>query len=250
MVQTRVLTVGCLPAPARALELLACAGEIEDVTGMRGALCAVLQRWAARAIQTDCGDDAYLDGWPVGVYLAGAGDLVAARASLTAAVALARRARTLYALGDLAAREADVDAARNWYCEALARDPFDVQAVSAILDREIAELPDIARYEMELDPHPEAWSAPLGMITGVFQIPRQAPSFAPTGGAAARSPEQLDVLTSAQAFIAALVAAEIAAPTEPPIAARRSMKRLQPRLFAAYLEHRSRVHLGGAGRRS
>lgn len=245
-VHARLAAADRLPAPARALALLACAGELEDAAGLRGALHAMLLRRAARAVQAEQGDDACLAGWPVGVYHARAGDLPAARASLTAALARARRARTLYALGDLAAQEGDPSGARDWYCEALARDPFDIEAQSAIRDREILELPDIARYELELDLYPEAWSAPLGMITGVFRIPGQAPALAPVPGdpAADRPRGQLDALASAQAFIAALVAAETAGtrPSEQAglIAARRAMKRLQPGLFAAYLERRSR----------
>jgi tetratricopeptide (TPR) repeat protein len=224
-----------LPASAHALALLAYAGELDDAAGLGDALRAVLRRRAARAVQAEHGDDALLVGWPVGVYHARAGDLAAARASLTAALARTRRARTLYALGDVAAQEGDLLAARACYCEALARDPFDAEAVSAIRDREILELPDIARYELEIERCPEVWSAPLGMITGVFRIPR-ALELAPAREDTARSREQREARAAAQRFTAAIVAAELATNV---IEARREMKRIQPALFAAYLEQRS-----------
>ena len=229
-----------LPAPAGALALLACADELDDAGELRDALRAALLRRAARMVQAESGDDALLAGWPVGVYYARAGDLAAARASLTAALSRTRRTRTMYALGDVAALEGKLAAARDCYCEALVGDPFDVPAISAIRDPAIVELPDIARYELDIDPCPEAWSAPLGMILGVFRIPRD-PTAPGLPAEAPRSREQLDALAAAQAFTAALVAATTGrSPDQPgPIPARRVMQRLQPGLFAAYLERRS-----------
>jgi len=239
-VEARISAARGLPAPARALALLAYAGELEDAAGLRDALRAVLLRQAARAVQAEHGDDALLAGWPVGVYHARAGDRAAARASLTAALARSRRARTLYALGDLAMQDGDLLAARACYCEALARDPFDAEAVSAIGDREVLELPDIARYELEIEPCPEAWSAPLGMITGVFRIPRAFElADADADADAPRSREQREALAAAQRFTAALVAAELAAGPPDVLVARREMKRTQPTLFAAYLAQRA-----------
>ena len=247
-VRERIDAARMVPAPARALALLACAGELGDAAGLGSALRAMLLRRAARAVQAEQGDDACIEGWPVGVYYARAGDLAASRASLTAALSRARRARTMYALGNLATQEGDLAAARDHYCEALVRDPFDLEAMSAIGDRDILELLDIARYELEIDPYPEAWSAPLGMITGVFRIPGADPALTPlpADANAARSREQLDVLASSQAFTAALVAAAAASsrPSEQAglIQARRAMKRLQPSLFAAYLERQPGKH--------
>ncbi|XXY49523.1 hypothetical protein WME91_00010 [Sorangium sp. So ce269] len=237
-------------APAAAL--LAIARGLEPASGAFASLHRVLLRRAAEALREAEGDDGRLEGQPPGYYLLATGDVVGAHASLLRAAEARRSARTLFLLAD-AATALGEPAARRLYLEALLRDPFDAVLASA-RDEAVRGLPDVARYEIEIEEEPAAWSAPVGIVTGVLPPPvgialdevGSGEAVAPGGAVVEQpwSPGQAEALAQARRFVAALAAAssrEARRSGEAVIEARRVMKRLAPALFAAYM-----VRGGGA----
>ncbi|WP_437516753.1 hypothetical protein [Sorangium sp. So ce1099] len=241
-------------APAAAL--LAIARGLEPASGAFASLHCVLLRRTAEALREAEGDDGRLDGQPPGYYLLAAGDAAEAHASLAVAAQARRSARTLFLLAD-AATSLGEPAARRLYLEALLRDPFDAALVSA-RDEAVRCLPDVARYELEIEDEPAAWSAPAGIVTGVLPLPvgfaldevSSGAAAAPGGAAVERSgsAEQEEALGRARRFVAALATAssrEARRSGDAVIEARRAMKRLAPALFAAYMARGGGALQGG-----
>jgi hypothetical protein len=106
-----------------------------------------------------------------------------------------------------------------------------------IRDQDVRALPEVTRYELEIEGDPRAWSAAAGMVTGILPIHPSAHEMwasKPDPGVPAS-----DALVRARAFAAALVEAFTARASgdqHAVIAARRTMRQLAPTLFAAYLE--------------
>lgn len=229
-----------LPDAARAPALLAVVRDLPPADGPWDALRAVLLRRVAEALGASEGEDAALEGQPPGYYLLEAGAVAEARTSLAAAVAVRRRPRALYLLADATALLGEPGAARHLYLEALLRDPFD-PALAAARDDAVRALPDVARDELDIEDEPTAWSAPVGIVTGVLPRPAAPGACSPAEAAppcAPRSPLQQQALDRARRFVEALTAASAHAQRrdgEGVIEARRTMKRLAPTLFAEYL---------------
>ncbi|WP_437311457.1 hypothetical protein [Sorangium sp. So ce388] len=241
-------------APAAAL--LAIARSLEPASGTFGSLHRVLLRRTAEALREAEGDDGRIEGQPPGYYWLAAGDVAEAHTSLLHAVEARRSARALFLLGD-AATSLGEPAARRFYLEALLRDPFDAALASA-RDEAVRGLPDVARYELEIEEEPAAWSAPVGIVTGVLPPPvgialdevGSGEAVAP-GGAVVEQPwstGQDEALSRARRFVAALATAssrEARRSGEAVIEARRAMKQLAPALFAAYMARGGAALQGG-----
>ncbi|WP_437682896.1 hypothetical protein [Sorangium sp. So ce131] len=240
-------------APAAAL--LEITRGLEPATGAFASLRRVLVRRAAEALREAEGDDGRLEGQPPGYYWLEAGDVAEAHASLARAAEARRSARTLCLLADAATSLGD-PAARRLYLEALLRDPYDA-ALAAARDEGVRGLPDVARYELEIEEEPRAWSAPVGIVTGVLPPPLgialdevasgAQPAPGESGGPP-RSPGQEEAVARARRFVAALAAAssrEARRSGEAVIEARRTMKRLAPALFAAYMARGGGALRGG-----
>ncbi|AUX42967.1 uncharacterized protein SOCE26_044070 [Sorangium cellulosum] len=230
---------GSSASPAAAL--LEVARGLDPATGAFASLRRVLLRRVAEALRGAEGDDGRLEGQPPGYYWLEAGDVAEAHGSLARAAEARRSARTLCLLADAATSLGD-PAARRLYLEALLRDPYDA-ALAAARDEGVRGLPDVARYELEIEEEPRAWSAPVGIVTGVLPPPLglaldEVVSGAPLPGGPPRSPGQEEALARARRFVAALAAAssrEARRSGEAVIEARRAMKQLAPALFAAYM---------------
>ena len=107
-------------------------------------------------------------------------------------------------------------------------------------------LPDVARDEIGIEDVPAAWSAPVGVVIGVLPWPAGLSRELTLAAAPARwTVEEQQAMDQARAFVEALV--ESASPAgrgAGTIEVRRRMKRISPRLFAAYME---RVVRGKSG---
>ncbi|WP_434048046.1 MULTISPECIES: hypothetical protein [Sorangium] len=241
-------------APAAAL--LEIARGLEPASGAFSSLHRVLLRRVAEALRHAEGDDGRLEGQPPGYYWLAAGDAAEAHASLSAAAQARRSARTLFLLAD-AATALGEPAARRLYLEALLCDPFDAALASA-RDEAVRGLPDVARYELEIEQEPAAWSAPVGIVMGVLPSPvgialdevGSGEAVAPGGAVVAQplSTGQDEALSRARRFVAALATAssrEARRSGEAVIEARRAMKRLAPALFAAYMARGGATLRGG-----
>ncbi|WP_437664235.1 hypothetical protein [Sorangium sp. So ce1182] len=241
-------------APATAL--LAIARGLEPASGAFASLHRVLLRRVAEALREAEGDDGRLEGQPPGYYWLAAGDAAQAHASLAVAAQARRSARTLFLLADAATLLGE-PTARRLYLEALLRDPFDAALASA-RDEAVRGLPDVARYELEIEDEPAAWSAPAGIVTGVLPLPlgialdevSSGGADVPGGAVAERSgsSEQQEALARARRFVAALATAssrEARRSGEAVIEARRAMKQLAPTLFAAYMARGGAALQGG-----
>jgi hypothetical protein len=237
---SRRLTAALVSPPGeRPAALLAFARSI-DAAPTRGEPWPSLRRALLRRVAGELegrGDEALLEGEPPGFYLLEAGAFKDAREQLARAVVVRPAAHTLFLLGDAAHLAGAPLEARRAYYAALLVDPFD-RALGAVCDDHVRALPDVARDEIGIEDAPAAWSAPVGVVTGVLPWPsglsRELLEAAPT--AARTAPEQR-AMEQARAFVEALV--ESASPRgrgPGAIEVRRTMKRTSPELFAAYME--------------
>jgi len=192
-------------------------------------LRAPLWRRAALELRDASGPTALLDGKPASVLLLAAGDPAAAWATANEAAHRESRARFLSYLADADHRLGHAARARACYREALALDPYDVDW-DEVADDEVRSLPDIARTELELEDG-VAWSAPVGVVLRVLPV-GEPPCLADPVRDRPHDP-----LAQARGFLAALIQAT-REPGANAIEARRQMRRLAPRLLAAYLESR------------
>ncbi len=209
---------------------------------------ALLRRVAAELAVR--GDGALLEGEPPGFYLLAAGDLEGARASLSRAAVTAPSAHTLFLLGDASFLSGARAEAGRAYLGALLADPFD-RALEAVRDDDVRALPDVAEDEIGIEEAPAAWSAPVGVVTGVLPWPSGLPrELLEAAGIGGRTAAEQEALGAARAFVEALAtAASPAGRGEGAIEVRRRMKRLSPALFAAYMERVVGRRVGeGAGR--
>ncbi len=218
----------------RARALLELANELERAPEPRASLRLRLLARIGAEIQARHGDGGELDGRLAGEYLLDGGDLASAQASFAAAFAAEQKARALFLLADATRLLGDVAAARRLYLHALLLDPFN-PALRMVRDDDVRALPDVVRFEVEIEEEPEAWAAPAGVLQGVLPrpVPEELPALPPP--AAALSPARRDTLTRARGFVEALAAAG-GARGEAVIELRRTMKRLSPALFAVYMD--------------
>lgn len=238
--RARLFQAERLAPPARASALLALARSLSERSGAWASLRARLFRRVAQEVRELLGDEGELEGKPAGYYLLEAGAFADAKASLAAAVRARRAARPLFLLADAATMLGE-PLARRTYLEALLIDPFDA-AFASVRDPEVRALPDIARDEFEIEEAPEAWSAPVGIVTGILP----PPAVLDASAYSAQEEEQAggehclkrrQALMSAKRFVGALaVALGVSRAREGSLLeARRAMKQLCPTLFAAYL---------------
>lgn len=226
---------------AKAAALLEIARSLEPASGAFASLRRVLLRRVAEALRERDGDDGRLEGQPPGYYWLEAGDVAEAHASLTSAARVRRSARTLFLLADAATLLGE-PAARRLYLEALLRDPFD-PAFASVRDEAVRGLPDVARYELEIEEEPAAWAAPVGIVTGVLPPPvglalDEIDEVGVASAEAPRSAGQAEALLRGRRFVAALAAAssrDARRSGDAVIEARRAMKQLASALFAAYM---------------
>jgi tetratricopeptide (TPR) repeat protein len=214
--------------------LLAFANELAMSAEPRASLRRRLLTRIAAEIRRQHGDEGELEGKLAGEYLLDAGEIEVAQASLAQAFAVRRDARSLFRLADATLLLGYVGAARRSYLEALLHDPFD-PALGTVRDEEVRALPARAHYELEIEDEPEAWSAPAGILEGVF--PRLSPAevqavLPPPDGLA---PGRRRALEGARAFVEAL-AVSGSAHGGAAIEIRRTMKRLSPQLFRLYMD--------------
>ncbi len=227
----RLARIDAPRAHRRAEALLAVANDLARAPEPRASLRRRVLARLAVEIQRQHGDGGELDGRLAGEYLLEAGELEGAQASLAAAAATRRQARPFYRLADAIFLRGDVAAARRVYLQALLLDPFDA-ALGDACDEAVRGLPAVVRYQIEIDDEAEAWCAPAGVLKGVFPrpSPEDVPPLLPT--AEALPPRRREALDRARAFVAALAASGSA----PVVEVRRTLKRLSPQLFAAYME--------------
>jgi hypothetical protein len=229
-----------LAPPARASALLALAQSLVARSGAWTFLRARLLRRVAQETHALLGDEGELEGQPAGYYLIEAGAFAEAKASLAAAVRVRRAARPLFLLAD-AATSLGEPSARRTYLEALLVNPFDA-AFASVRDPEVRALPDVARYEFEIEEVPEAWSAPVGILTDVLPSPAVLDASVYSAREEDRAGGELclkrrEALACARRFVEAFaVALGVSRATEGSVLeARRAMKQLCPTLFTAYL---------------
>ena len=225
----------------RAARILAVAKTLDDADGdpWKAARRTLLRRVAVELCAAE-GDSGCLEGQPPGWYLLEAGAVDEAVSSLRATLAFHSdlTARTLFLLGDATTLQGEQAVARRHYLSALLLDPFDA-ALPTAQDAEIRTLPAVARYEIELEDEPTAWCAPVGIVTGVLPSPAGHSSVLldPPGGPT-WTPAQRAASARARAFVGALVNMASLSPgdTGAIIEVRRTMKRLSPALFAAFMD--------------
>jgi hypothetical protein len=230
----------------RPAALLAVARELERfpepwASLRRGLLCRVADELARQG-----GDAGTLERRPPGYYFLEGGAPEKARRSLERAITEQPRSGWIFLLADAHVVLDDTRAARRLYLEALLCDPFD-PAFDTIRDQEVASLVDVARYELELTEAPAAWSAPVGMVTGVLPVSAATAALSriTTQPRECRTATELAALERARAFAKALAAAmRPDANREQTVAARQSMKENEPRLFAAYMQRLARSRSG------
>lgn len=225
---------------ARASALVALAQSLGARSGAWTSLRARLFRRVAQETHALLGDEGELEGQPAGYYLLEAGAFAEAKASLAAAVRVRRAARPLFLLADAATLLGE-PSARRTYLEALLVNPFD-SAFASVRDLEVRALPDVARDEFEIEEVPEAWSAPVGILTDLLPSPAVLDPSVYSAREEARADgehclSRREALARVRRFVAALaVALGASRATEGAVLeARRAMKQLCPTLFAAYL---------------
>ncbi len=236
------------PASERAAALVAVADRIEPLRpgGVRCALGAtfphqalwttLLRRAAEHAIEKT-GDASLVGGvHEPGWLLLLAGDTESARESLTRAHASTGRASFLALLGEHALCTGDRVLARQLYFSALRDNPYDVDLASAG-DSDVQELPSIVRDRFEIDEEPLAWCAATGVVIGLFHLPmvEEDTAAAEPQQTSTHPPERAAALRSSEDFLAALAASRRHKNAADLLAARRTMKRLQPSLFHAVM---------------
>jgi hypothetical protein len=229
-----------LAPSARASALLALAQSLSARSGAWASLRARLFRRVAQEVLALLGCEGELEGQPAGYYLLEAGAPAEAKASLTAAVRVRRAARSLFLLADAATLLGE-PSARRTYLEALLVNPFD-SAFAFVRDLEVRALPDVARDEFEIEEAPEAWSAPVGILTGLLPSPAVLDASLYGPQAADRADREhcfarREALVRVRRFVGALAVALSASRAREGsfIEARRAMKQLCPTLFTAYL---------------
>lgn len=217
------------PSPSGALRR-----DVEPSSLVGRLWVATVRRAATEAIAR-AGDATMVRGVPPGELLLLAGDFDGARASLERALRVSPRARLLMCLGECARQTDDVLTARQLYLSALRANPYDIE-LAATGDEDVRALPGLARHRFEIEREPVAWTAAVGVVTGVLQLPALLVTDSEAHWQAAReglSPPRREALESANAFLEALRLSRTRASarnvkiTE----VRRTMKRLCPTLF-------------------
>jgi hypothetical protein len=225
-----------LPQDARWSRLLSIAEQLDRSSDMLSALRRLVLRYIATEARQARGETVEVAGHPLAYLLLEAGLLDEADMLLGDADHHAPCARDAFLHADLHLLRGEQGAARVRYRSALLLDPYHAY-FERIRDQEVRALPEVARYELEIEDEPRAWSAAAGMVTGVLPLRPDAHEMAaPTPGAGAPA---VEALARARAFAAALMRASSARASgdqQAVIAARRTMRKLAPTLFAAYLE--------------
>jgi hypothetical protein len=226
-----------LPEDARWSELLRVAEQLAPSSDMLSNLRRLVLRYVATEARRTHGDTAEVAGHPLAYLWIEAGLLDEAELLLAGGCDHAARAREVFLRADLHLLRGEQGVARAFYRTALLLDPYHAY-FERIRDQEVRTLPDVARFELEIEDEPRAWSAAAGMVTGVLPIlpdARAMPAPRPEDGAPAS-----EALVRSRAFAVALTNASTArarGDRQGVIAARRAMRQLAPTLFAAYLEH-------------
>jgi hypothetical protein len=225
-----------MPDDARWARLSSIAEQLDPASDMLSALRRLVLRYVAMEARQTRGESVEVAGHPLAYLLVEAGLLDEAERLLSDLCHRAPCARDMFLLADLHVLRGEHGAARVLYRSALLMNPYHPY-FERIRDQEVRALPEVTRYEFEIDEDPRAWSAAAGMVTGVLPIQTG------TRGMCASKPDPgvpaSDALVRARAFAAALVetfTARASGDQHAVIAARRTMRQLAPTLFAAYLE--------------
>ena len=229
-----------MPEDARWARLLSIAEQLDPASDMLSALRRLVLRYIATEARQTRGESVEVAGHPLVYLLVEAGLLDEAERLLTDRSQNAPCAHDMFLHADLHVLRGEHGAARVLYRSALLMNPYH-SYFERIRDQDVRALPEVARYELEIEDDPRAWSAAAGMMTGVLPIQtgtREMCAPNPESGVPAS-----DALARARAFAAALVeafAARASGDQHAVIAARRAMRQLAPTLFAAYLERQER----------
>lgn len=189
------------------------------------------RRHLAETIEREAGPGGEHRGVPAGLHWLRAGDGAQAEASLRALLARdPSNARVRAYLGDALFFQENRYAARVEYRDALAMAPGDVD-LESLLDREVADVTSIAEFELELPGPPLEWCAAVGVLDGVFALPKDTPPGWTDAAALASLPSGLR-------FYRWLVAEFLAESDDERLACRRAMKGLSPQLLERLLRRR------------
>lgn len=228
---------------ARWARLSSIAEQLDPASDMLSSLRRLVLRYIANEARQMRGESVEVAGHPLAYLLVEAGLLDDAARLLSDLCQRAPCARDMFLHADLHVLRGEHGVARVLYRSALLMNPYHAY-FERIRDQEVRALPEVARYELEIEEDPRAWSAAAGMVTGVLPIHPGTREMR-----ASKSDPDVpasDALARARAFAAALVeafAARASGDQHAVIAARRAMRQLAPTLFAAYLERQE--HGGG-----
>ena len=228
-----------MPEDARWARLSSIAEQLDPASDMLSALRRLVLRYIATEARQTRGESVEVAGHPLVYLLVEAGLLDEAERLLADRSQNGPCAHDMFLHADLHVLRGEHGAARVLYRSALLMNPYHLY-FERIRDQDVRALPEVARYELEIEGDPRAWSAAAVMVTGVLPIQTG------TRGMRARLDPGVpasDALVRARAFAAVLVEAFTARASgdqHAVIAARRAMRQLAPTLFAAYLERQER----------
>jgi hypothetical protein len=225
---------------ARWARLLTITEQLDPKSDMLSSLRRLVLRYIANEARLMRGERVEVAGHPLAYLLVEAGLLDEAERLLSDSRQHDPCARDMFLHADLHVLRGGHGVARVLYRNALLMNPYHAY-FERIRDQEVRALPEVAKYELEIEDDPRAWSAAAGMVTGVLPIlpgSHEMRGAKPEPGVPAS-----DALARARAFAAALVEAFTArarGDQHGVIAARRAMRQLAPTLFSAYLERPER----------
>jgi hypothetical protein len=228
-----------MPEDARWARLSSIAEQLDPKSDMLSALRRLVLRYIANEARHMRGESVEVAGHPLAYLLLETGLLDEAARLLSDRRQHAPCARDMFLHADLHVLRGEHGVARVLYRSALLMNPYHAY-FERIRDQEVRALPEVARYELEIEDDPRAWSAAAGMVTGVLPIHPGTHEMRASNPAPG---EASDALARARAFAAALAEAFTARASgdqRAVIAARGVMRQLAPTLFAAYLERQER----------
>jgi hypothetical protein len=229
-----------MPDDGRWARLSSIAEQLDPASDMLSALRRLVLRYVAMEARQTRGESVEVAGHPLAYLLVEAGLLDEAERLLAERRQHTPCVHNLFLHADLHMLRGEHGAARVLYRSALLMNPYHPY-FERIRDQEVRALPEVARYELEMEDDPRAWSAAAGMVTGILPIhpgAHEVCASKPDPGVPAS-----DALARARAFAAALgeaFTARASGDQHAVIAARRAMRQLAPTLFAAYLERQER----------
>jgi hypothetical protein len=158
-----------MPEDARWARLSSIAEQLDPASDMLSSLRRLVLRYIANEAKQMRGESIEVAGHPLAYLLIEAGLLDEAERLLSGLCQHAPCARDMFLHADLHVLRGEHSVARVLYRSALLMNPYHVY-YERIRDQEVRALPEVARYELEIEDDPRAWSAAAGMVTGVLPI--------------------------------------------------------------------------------